>query len=1165
MPAESPLPPAQRQIFSWRPDRNSTLSVSFGQVMDRARWQQAGAALLARHPLLRAGLSADGQRWIERDLMELPEELWQEPDWSEISTEEISAKWQLLQEEEETRLLGPGDPLLWRWHLLRLPGGHSHFLWTIHPALLEEKHVGALLLEWFSRYENPPEDPAAIVSVPPLAAAIASLEIEEDETPARTALAEIDQPLLDPWQHFAENHPGEETAPPCILDLPPGWREEHAAWCELGGFSPAEGLTLLWAGFCARLHPRNQSLTVFSSGLEKHLAPEHRHLVARMNPWLPLRAGAPGGDQSAVLSWAGQLQADKRELERAAFTPWPDWLARAASEEGLRAPQTGISSRIRWREVALNDMLHTALPRWLGVDAVWKEAPLFPLEVELAPGRVDQLLLRTRSPRSLGPAASRWILTEFLRLTTCLHRGEEFAFTQTSQAPSEEGVGFQLTGEPSLVEKLNAALVEQAEQTLFRCGDDALLGRDILHYSNQLARFLRRQKFNAELPVCVSLVRGPWLAIGLLTLVRERQSFFLLDPDAGPGQWPKNIPQEEALLLLDSAMEEAWAESPVKKIVLDTAWEKISAFPTAELSPRKTTSSPRYHFGSTPEALGEGLLEISLRGISSVLCSQPGDRQLSTAPKASPALLEEILLAVLSGHCLDFVGDGQFATRSDFQEALRLNEISHVVLPAQIWADWTHFLLELRLPCPPTLRRLVVRGGSISPGLYAAWRKTGFPEDSTVWVWSPWDLPGVGWQHQPTAAAEETAPRAVDGWLLGRTTPGCQALALDAADRPLPPTFVGRLAVDLPDSAILDGTPRRRMTNFWGHRDEAGNWRVGQPVDQPADHPVLPARVLQQLQKSVADEPAIFDAIFLPGSRKHSVQAWIIPFDSHQTSPGSWAKNLASAVPPPWQLTALTCLPRYPVTESGALDWALLPEPAPLDRMPSPVPSTKTSQSPTPAASTPRPSPAPTLLWLQNESATSAPEPGQVVVLLFTDEETSARALAGAFPDDTAIAWLGGANSNLPLSSQLEPLWQKGFLLLVAEEARVWTALRSASLWPTPEKEPPPPILLAPTAPAVEGRGLKQKFQGLWLKWTRNGGNQTRREGAATPRTIRWDLPAHVLLDGMPPASLLDLFPAAEFYTADLTTPENRAAALRDVLAESESPTEETPPPGRPE
>jgi hypothetical protein len=51
----------------------------------------------------------------------------------------------------------------------------------------------------------------------------------------------------------------------------------------------------------------------------------------------------------------------------------------------------------------------------------------------------------------------------------------------------------------------------------------------------------------------------------------------------------------------------------------------------------------------------------------------------------------------------------------------------------------------------------------------------------------------------------------------------------------------------------------------------------------------------------------------------------------------------------------------------------------------------------------------------------------------------------------------------------------------------------------------------------------------------------------------------------MPPASLLDLFPAAEFYTADLTTPDSRAAALRDVLAESESPTEETPPPGHPE
>jgi hypothetical protein len=1172
MPGESPLPPAQRQILHWRPTAHSLLSVSFGQMMDRARWQQAGAWLLERHAILRAALSDDGQHWLEQDLSAFPTDLWQEPDWSEVAPEELGGKWEQLQKDEESRPFLASEQRLWRWHLLHLPGGHSHFLWTIHPALLEEKEAGALLLEWFSLYENPPAEAGELIPVPPLAAVVASLELQEDEAPARQALRDLYPLLCQPWQRLLSSPAPTENNPPLTHELPSTWIQAHQAWCEELEISHAQGLSLLWAGFSALLHPENQSLTAVPSQLDGLLAPEHRHITARLNPWLPLRATAPPVDPTSYPGWAKTLHQTATALIPSSFTDWPQWMSQASASSGIFPSPSLPCSRVRWREHDLNHSIHTALPRWLGVDAVWKEAPLFPLEVEMHAGRVSQLLVRTNPEERLPSGVGRWILSEFARMASCVHTGSAFSFAESFPANALNAEGFRLIGEPDLVDTLNAALVEHAEQPLLQAGEDTLWGRDLFHYSNQLARYLRKQKNPSEHPVCLCLMRGPWLALTLLTMVRERLSFCLLDPDSTPEDWPSDIPAEDGLLLLDSAVEETWTDFPAKKIVVDAAWDKIGAFPSAELSPRKATGVPTNSFAGQPgETFGESMLAATVRGAVQLLGLRPGDRLLSTAPRATPALLEEVLLSILGGNTLVFQGDGHFATRSDFQDALQQGEITHVVLPAQSWADWVHFLVELRLPLPPSLRQVVVRAGLTGPGVRQAWEQTGFPSGQTAWVYSPWGVLGLGWQWSPDlATAGLPSGTLFSPWSpLGFPASGCGALALDAADRVLPPEFAGRIALELPDTAILDGTPRRRLTELTGAVDVDGCWWSNGPVEMPPGNSALSPDILTLLHTVVAEDPALFDGLFLPGSKPHSVAAWVIPFDSHQLQPGAWVNSLAAVLPPPWQLTAVSCLPRYPVNSCGALDWTQLPpadpwSSAPVAKSRSQSSTEVTQTQPTAVAG----SDTPTFVWLRQIPPTSAPTAAAAptaeisLVLILVDQEERARALAEGVPEDAALLWCQSGSHTFSLPAPAEAAWLQGTLLVLADGAAVWAGLRSASLWPNPEKSPLPPLLIAPALPAESGHGVKEKLQGLWSKWTKSPGHNARREGAVALRTTRWEQAARVLWDGTPPPALLQLFPEAEFYDADLASDLHKASAIRDVLASApEADETEAPPP----
>ncbi len=84
--------------------------------------------------------------------------------------------------------------------------------------------------------------------------------------------------------------------------------------------------------------------------------------------------------------------------------------------------------------------------------------------------------------------------------------------------------------------------------------------------------------------------------------------------------------------------------------------------------------------------------------------------------------MEEVLATLLSGATLVLCAENRWTTRTAFQEFVQESEISALSVPTPFWSQWTHYLSELSIPVPPTLRVAATIGALPSPNADAAWR-----------------------------------------------------------------------------------------------------------------------------------------------------------------------------------------------------------------------------------------------------------------------------------------------------------------------------------------------------------------------------------------------------------------------------------------------------------
>ncbi|MEV6110374.1 AMP-binding protein [Streptomyces sp. NPDC051940] len=306
----------------------------------------------------------------------------------------------------------------------------------------------------------------------------------------------------------------------------------------------------------------------------------------------------------------------------------------------------------------------------------------------------------------------------------------------------------------------------------------------------------------------------------------------------------------------------------------------------------------------------------------------PGDRVLRFASPAFDAAMWDLVLALLSGATLCLAEPTALVPGPILRDTLRGRRVSYVLVPPSALALVPH---EQPLP---DLRVLVSGGEACTAELVARWSagrrfvNAYGPTEGTV-VATLWEASGTAGEPP-----------------LGEPLPGVRVHVLDAGGQPAPPGVPGELVLG-GDNLARGYLGRDDLTAevFRNGRDGRRVYRTGdRAVRRGSGELVYLGRVDDQVKiRGFRVEPAEAEHALraLPGVRAAAVVArgtrtgtelvgYFVPDDDPAPAPGEVRAALARTLPGYLVPAHLVALADLPVTASGKLDRAALPDPVPV-------------------------------------------------------------------------------------------------------------------------------------------------------------------------------------------------------------------------------------------
>ncbi|ELB87500.1 non-ribosomal peptide synthetase, partial [Rhodococcus wratislaviensis IFP 2016] len=478
----------------------------------------------------------------------------------------------------------------------------------------------------------------------------------------------------------------------------------------------------------------------------------------------------------------------------------------------------------------------------------------------------------------------------------------------------------------TLPELLDAGLRDPDAIALRHAGVDLSYGQ-LDAWSNRLAHRLIERGIGPEDVVAVMLPRSPESVVALWAVARSGAAYLPVDP---------GYPAERiAFMLADSGTTVAFAaDASVLPAGID--WVEVTDRP-GDPSPVADTDRVRplrldhpayvlYTSGSTGTPKG---VTVTHRGLAGLASARNGlydvDESARVAHFASPSFdisLDELLLAFTAGATLVIVPPDVFGGEM-LTELLRTERVTHAVLTPAVVAT----LVPSELP---DLRVLDVGGEALAGALVDAWAPgrvmvNGYgPTEATVTtLFSPPLVPG-----EPVT--------------IGRPVPGTDALVLDTRLRPVPVGVVGELY--LAGESVARGYHRRtRLTaeRFVAYPHGAGSrmYRTGDRVRWTPGHQLeFVGRTDTQVKiRGFRVELGEIDAVLTaaPGV-DHAVtvvhgagisSGTVVSYVSGATDPAAVLDFAAARLPHYMVPASVTVLEQMPLTPSGKIDRAGLPEP----------------------------------------------------------------------------------------------------------------------------------------------------------------------------------------------------------------------------------------------
>lgn len=818
------------------PGAISQLSISFGESMDPERLRQSWRVVFDRHPILRSAFIRTGTGIMVREAAK-GEPDWIALDWRSIPQEEIPTKWnELLVRDAGNEFEALSVPLM-RWHAIQLPGGAWHHLMSMPSYLIDGFSTTRILIDLLLVLGDAVPVPAGEMPVPSKATGWESFL--EGAT-----LPQVLEPRLG----------NGATARATIL-LNRDKTAEFSAFCMEHDLEESLAIRCLFALLLRRLGAKgNVMKALFDARGESGEAGYFLN-------WLPVAHTWRG----TVREW---LAAEQERTDAMDEQIWiePDAALRAA---GLDFSSSDISVSYAWRTGTINNVIHTALPRWINFDAQPRQVDADGICLEARPGPRLELSLS-------GPFSTEAAAKEVLSRLVGLISGISGIYNKPVDRmpvlqPDEIRIlrdwtrGPEVPATPSsLVEVFRSVVEGNPDRIAIRCGDYEMTYTELDELSDKLAAHFTQAGFSGGWHTGLAMSPSAWIGVALLGAWKAGNSCIALDPEAD-ASWIERVlaAHDVAVVVCDAQSSEGIDQSQRRCIVIDEDWDtlELALMESREIKAEQLAATLPGHMDDAPPilaALTHGTMVAAVLEGARVMDFKPGESFLVRAVPGGGAFFDEWLIPLLTG--------GTAHIAMDEPDGPATAPVTHLRLTSPEWANQAAAWLGGSAPAANSLRVVAIEAGTPSQIARTVWHTRLHPPLHQVVFSSPAGLIGLGL----AGAARKDLPVLT----VGKPTGDVQISLADEDGMEVLPGFAAAVHMKFPGWKNLAGASGRLGVELGllGWRDKDGDISLESAEKVCAGVPTAAERLARvpflahALDVVVADQVYVLSTDEVPGA-----------------------------------------------------------------------------------------------------------------------------------------------------------------------------------------------------------------------------------------------------------------------------------------------------------